>query len=288
VLLRRGDDLVIPAGTIHTWTVSSDGPARGLAVASPSGFARLITEAGIPDDGSGAPPSTEMDMELFRRVCAELGDEILGPPGALPEEITMSKKEVTEVIGVHHVGLSARDPAALAEFYHDVLGLEVVGGSTSDASDLGATAFLRSQPDEHHDLALFANPVYQHTAFKVDSLAHLRTVYQRVLGRGVPVKMAFNHGVSVAFYFEDPEKHLIEVYWPTGVAWPQPYGDPIDLTLSEEALERKVRDLAAGGERQGVDGQTAWTGMSGVFARGSVSNPSHARSPLRASGPTAG
>jgi hypothetical protein len=56
--------------------------------------------------------------------------------------------------------------------------------------------------------------------------------------------MAFNHGVSVAFYFEDPEEHLIEVYWPTGLAWPQPYGDPIDLTLSEEALERKVRDLA--------------------------------------------
>jgi catechol-2,3-dioxygenase len=80
----------------------------------------------------------------------------------------------------------------------------------------------------------------------VQSLAALRAVYQRVLGRGVPVKMAFNHGVSIAFYFEDPEGHLIEVYWPTGVAWPQPYGDPIDLTLSEEAIQRKVREMAAG------------------------------------------
>ena len=97
----------------------------------------------------------------------------------------------------------------------------------------------------HHDLAIVANPAYQHTAFKVRSLAHLRAVYQRVLGRGVPVKIAFNHGVSIAFYFEDPEGHLIEVYWPTGVAWPQPYGDPIDLALSEEAIQRKVRELAA-------------------------------------------
>ena len=80
----------------------------------------------------------------------------------------------------------------------------------------------------------------------VRSLAHLRAVYQRVLDRGVPVKMAFNHGVSLAFYFEDPEGHLIEVYWPTGVAWRQPHGDPIDLTLSEETLQRKVREVAAG------------------------------------------
>jgi catechol-2,3-dioxygenase len=58
--------------------------------------------------------------------------------------------------------------------------------------------------------------------------------------------MAFNHGVSIAFYFEDPEGHLIEVYWPTGVAWPQPYGDPIDLALSEEAIQRKVSELGGG------------------------------------------
>ena len=163
------------------------------------------------------------------------------------KEMTMSKQETSHVIGVHHVGLSARDPAALAAFYHDVLGLQVVGGSTADASAFGASAFLSSRSsEEHHDLAIVANPAFQHTAFKVRSLADLRAVYQRVLGRGVPVKMAFNHGVSIAFYFDDPEGHLTEVYWPTGVAWRQPYGDPIDLTLSEEAIQRKVRELAAG------------------------------------------
>jgi catechol-2,3-dioxygenase len=123
----------------------------------------------------------------------------------------------------------------------------VVGGSTADASAFGASAFLSSRSsEEHHDLAIVANPAFQHTAFKVRSLADLRAVFQRVLGRGVPVKMAFNHGVSIAFYFADPEGHLIEVYWPTGVAWPQPYGDPIDLALSEEAIQRKVSELAAG------------------------------------------
>ena len=158
----------------------------------------------------------------------------------------MTQQETPQLIGVRHVGLSARDPAALAEFYHDVLGLQVVGGSAADTSVFGATAFLSSHPArESHDLALFADPTFRHTAFKVRSLADLRAFHQRVLGRGVPVKMALNHGGSLAFYFDDPEGHLVEVYWPTGVACRPPYGDPIDLTRSEEALRRDVAELAA-------------------------------------------
>ena len=156
----------------------------------------------------------------------------------------MTKQETPQVIGVRHVGLSARDPAALAEFYRDVLGLQVVGGSTAETSAFGATAFLSSHPDEVPiDLALVDNPAYQHTAFAVRSLADLRAFHQRVRSRGVPIKMALNHGVSLSFYFDDPEGHLIEVYWPTGARWRQPYGEPIDLTLSEKALRRLVAGL---------------------------------------------
>ena len=69
---------------------------------------------------------------------------------------------------------------------------------------------------------------------------------ERLLGRGVPVKMALNHGVSLSFYFDDPEGHLIEVYWPTGVVCRPCHGDPINLTLSEEALRRHLAELGAG------------------------------------------
>ena len=156
----------------------------------------------------------------------------------------MTNEETPQVIGVRHVGLSARDPAALAAFYHDVLGLQVV---PTDTSALGATAFLSSHPTEQSlDLALFTNPALQHTAFEVCSLADLRAFHRRVLGRGVPVKMALNHGVSLSFYFHDPEGHLIEVYWPTGVLCRPRHGAPIDLTHSEEALRREVAELATG------------------------------------------
>jgi carboxymethylenebutenolidase len=84
-VLRPGDDVFIPPGTAHAWHATGDGPGRALVVASPSGFARLVTEVGTPDDGSGVPPSAPPDMDLLHRVSAELGDEILGPPGALPD-----------------------------------------------------------------------------------------------------------------------------------------------------------------------------------------------------------
>ena len=164
----------------------------------------------------------------------------------------MTQQETPQVIGVRHVGLSARAPAALAEFYRHVLGLQVVGGSTADTSAFGATALLSSRPAEALlDLALVANPAYQHTAFEVRSLTDLRAFHQRVLGRGVPIKMALNHGVSLSFYFVDPEGHMVEVYWLTGIACRPRHGDAIDLTRPEEALRRDVAELVAHADAEG-------------------------------------
>jgi len=55
-VLRPGDNLVIPAGTAHVVAATGSGPGRGLVIASPSGFARLITEVGTPDGGDAVPP----------------------------------------------------------------------------------------------------------------------------------------------------------------------------------------------------------------------------------------
>jgi catechol-2,3-dioxygenase len=178
---------------------------------------------------SGKPDSTA-DL-------AELG-------GAVGETILANHEAKTpRVMGVGHVALNARNPAALADFYREVLGFQVV---PTETSDLGENVFLSSHPAEVSvDLALFRNPAFQHTAFEVRSLADLRAFHKRLLGRGVPVKMALNHGVSLSFYFDDPEGHLIEVYWCTGIDCLPRHGDPIDLTLPEEALRRDVREVAA-------------------------------------------
>jgi catechol-2,3-dioxygenase len=142
--------------------------------------------------------------------------------------------------GIHHVGLRATNPAASAEFYRDVLGMEIVGGTAPD-HPLGATAFLSSRPDEEsHEIALFADPAFAHTAFKVSSLAEFRSFHARVVEKNIPIKFVFNHRASFAFYFDDPDGNMIEVYWPTGESYTQPYVEPLDLSQPDETLLEKI------------------------------------------------
>jgi quercetin dioxygenase-like cupin family protein/catechol 2,3-dioxygenase-like lactoylglutathione lyase family enzyme len=144
--------------------------------------------------------------------------------------------------GIHHVGLHAANPAASAEFYKDVLGMEVIGGSAAD-HPIGATAFLSSRPgEESHEIALFANPAFAHSAFKVSSLAELRSLHKRVVDRNIPIKFLANHGVSFAFYFDDPDGNMIEVYWPTGELSRslQLQLEPLDLSQPDEVLLEKI------------------------------------------------
>jgi catechol-2,3-dioxygenase len=91
--------------------------------------------------------------------------------------------------------------------------------------------------EEFHQIAMSSNPELAHRAFKVGSLAALKRFYQKIVGGGIPIKFEFLHGVSFAFYFEDPEGNMIEVYWPTGLEYPQPFAEKIDLTKTEEELK---------------------------------------------------
>lgn len=157
------------------------------------------------------------------------------------KKASMRKPAGCQDTGIHHVGLRATNPAASAEFYKEVLGMEIVGGSTPD-HPLGASAFLSSRPDEEsHDIALFANPEFAHFAFKVSSLAELRSLHARVVEKNIQIKFAFNHRVSFAFYFDDPDGNMIEVYWPTGdLSWRQPQAEPLDLSQPDEVLLEKI------------------------------------------------
>ncbi len=77
-VLEAGESVLIPMGAAHAISVPGYGPARTLVVASPSGFARLISEVGIADGPQPSPDA--FDRGLFGRLSAELGDEVLGPP----------------------------------------------------------------------------------------------------------------------------------------------------------------------------------------------------------------
>lgn len=146
-------------------------------------------------------------------------------------------------IGLCHIGMHAKNPAALAEFYRDVMGMQVVGGSNA-THPLGPSAFLSSRPgEESHEIAMFANPQFAHSAFKVESLSALKQFHQKIVQRGIPINFQFLHGISIAFYFQDPEGNMIEVYWPTGIEHPQPCVQEMDLTKPEAELMRELKAM---------------------------------------------
>ena len=164
-----------------------------------------------------------------------------GSEESLAKEASMEKQAGRQDTRIGHVGLHATNPAASAEFYRDVFGLEITGGSGSD-HPLGETVFLSSRPgDEPHEIVLFAKPEIAHTAFKVSSLAEFRSFHARVVGKKIPIKFVFNHHESFAFYFDDPDGNVIEVYWPTGdLNQRQPYLEPLDLSQPDEVLLEKI------------------------------------------------
>lgn len=150
------------------------------------------------------------------------------------------------VTGLYHVGLHAKNPTQMAAFYRDVMGMQIV----SDIDHpMARMIFLSSRPhEEAHELVFTSNPEGAHVAFKVETLADLRAFYQHIVDKGLLIKMAFNHGASLAFYFRDLESNLIEIYWPTDLASKQPDSYPIDLSLSETTLREIIADHAAQAE----------------------------------------
>jgi mannose-6-phosphate isomerase-like protein (cupin superfamily) len=77
-----------PINVPHTEQVTSAEPLRQLVVTSPAGFEEFIVAAGEPAAELTLPPSDRPppDFERLAALAAEHDIEILGPPGALPEQ----------------------------------------------------------------------------------------------------------------------------------------------------------------------------------------------------------
>jgi hypothetical protein len=113
------------------------------------------------------------------------GNGLLTAMGKNKGRAPMSTDATCGNTGIHHVGLCAKDLAATTEFYRDVMGMQIVGGSSADYPVIGASVFLSSRPDkESHEIALFTKAEFQHIAFKVASLSELRSAYRRICGVG--------------------------------------------------------------------------------------------------------
>ncbi len=140
------------------------------------------------------------------------------------------------VTGLGHVGLFVKDLEREVWFFRDVIGLQV-----TDKSDERGMYFFSARPDEeHHELFLMRRPErpssVQQVSFTCESLAVLKEFHQRFADNGIQFNHVVTHGNAIGIYVSDPEGNNVEVYWPTGVKWPQPCQMPMDLTCSDEEI----------------------------------------------------
>jgi catechol 2,3-dioxygenase-like lactoylglutathione lyase family enzyme len=145
-----------------------------------------------------------------------------------------------KVSSLGHVGIYVRDIERSKEFYRDILGLTV-----SDVSPNGGSVFMTAQERamEHHELLLVPGreggedgKVVQQISFRCSSIADLKEFYRLLREREVPIVRTVSHGNAVGVYFLDPDGNQVEIYWPTGIDWPQPFGKPVDLSAGDEAI----------------------------------------------------
>jgi catechol 2,3-dioxygenase-like lactoylglutathione lyase family enzyme len=147
-----------------------------------------------------------------------------------------------KVTGLGHVGLYVHDLPRMVEFYTNVLGMTVTdrGGERM--------VFLSARPSqEHHELALVQSADQKTDAgqvsFHVDTLPGLKTLYRKVKDAGCHFERVVSHGNAFGAYFRDPEDNVVEIYWATGIDYPQPFGQPIDLDAPEAELLKTLDEL---------------------------------------------
>jgi catechol 2,3-dioxygenase-like lactoylglutathione lyase family enzyme len=140
------------------------------------------------------------------------------------------------VAGLGHVGIAVRDLDKMVGFYTGVLGLTVTDGGGPGARGV----FMSAHPEtEHHEFVLGMSETptnAQQISFTVGSLSDLKELYHDIKEYGCKIERVVSHGIAFGCYFRDPEENLVEVYWPTGIDYPQPVGQPIDLEASDQEL----------------------------------------------------
>lgn len=111
------------------------------------------------------------------------------------------------------IGLIARDLDLLTDFYRNLLGLTVTerAGGVARLGVGGATLIeIEHRPNANPDDASQAG--LYHTAFLMPTRQDHARWIMHIVRNKVPITGASDHGVSEAFYLDDPEGNGIEVY----------------------------------------------------------------------------
>jgi glyoxylase I family protein len=126
------------------------------------------------------------------------------------------------ITGGHHIALTVRDADRSAQWYGDLLGMQVVMKVDEDTvrfrvlahPDSGWVIGVRQYPGrEESDFDEFRTGL-DHFAFGVSSLAELESWEQRLRTAGVPFTPIADSPIGPVIVFRDPDNIQLEFFLP--------------------------------------------------------------------------
>jgi catechol 2,3-dioxygenase len=155
-----------------------------------------------------------------------------------------STRSIDAKVRIGHVHLKVANLERALTFYRDVLGFELTQRFGGEAAFLSAGGY-------HHHIGLNTwesaggkppppgSTGLYHVAILYPTRALLADALRRVLGAGIALDGASDHGVSEALYLRDPDDNGVELYWDRPrEQWPRTGGGA--LAMFTHALDLKA------------------------------------------------
>jgi len=125
----------------------------------------------------------------------------------------------------HHFGVLTAHPEEMLDWYSKVLGM-----TTNFQSTASGIAFVTNDR-AHHRMALISWPgliadpdkrphaKLQHVAFECATIDDLLNTWERLKEISIEPVLAADHGMSIAFYYGDPDGNSVELFVDTFGDW---------------------------------------------------------------------
>src|SRR5437867_9673905 len=121
-------------------------------------------------------------------------------------------------VRIGHVHLKVADLDRALRFYRDVLGFELTQRYGRQAAFLSAGGYhhhvgLNTWESEGGPPPAAGTTGLYHLAILYPTRAELADALRRLMGAGIQLEGASDHGVSEALYLRDPDGNGVELYW---------------------------------------------------------------------------
>ena len=151
---------------------------------------------------------------------------------------------------LHHVNLKTTRLQEMIDWYATVAGLTTIfqfpGGAwlTNDAANHRLALLTSSKLSD--DAGKLVHTGIHHTAFEYATIDDLLHTYMRLKERGITPHMALDHGMTLSFYYVDPDGNSVELQidnfgdWGQSQEWmrtsPDFAADPIGKFVDPEQI----------------------------------------------------